>query len=210
MAEVMDSPSTELLQTGAAQTRRKRANKQVITSGMHGSHRSARAPPQQVLIEPAVALGGASPRSKARGRSTVMGGMEQASAERDATYQRELDEANRPAPPQTMSELEQHFGSIDDVCVGLIREGKVPEALQYIEKLRGMIDTICTQLEPKVARKDRLVSLPQLTPRPPAGKRKALTERGPSGNRGAGEAQQTPSAQVRPSRPIHDLSMTFP
>ena len=191
----MESPSADLLQSGAAQTRRKRANKAVITSGMHGSHRSARAGPAQMAIEPAVEVGGASPRSRARGRGTAMVGMEQASAERDATYQRELDEANRPRPPQTMSELEQQFGSIDDVCVGLLREGKVPDALQYLEKLRGMIDSICTQLEPKVAPQDRLVTLPQLTPRPPAGKRKALTERGPSGSRGAGEAL-APSAQA--------------
>jgi DNA repair exonuclease SbcCD ATPase subunit len=200
MAEVMEAPQDSMaLQKGAVQARRKRANK-VITTGMHGSHRNAqpRPPPPVVVEEPTP-----SPRGRARGRTTAIVGMEQASAERDAAYQRELAEAERPRPPQKLSELEAAFGDIDKVCVGLLREGKVPEALQYLETLRGMVDTIVTQLEPKVAPKDRLV-LPQisgLTPRPPAGRnsnRRALSERGSNASRmggGGGEAQ-TPTVQA--------------
>ena len=196
----MEAPQDSMaLQKGAVQARRKRANK-VITTGMHGSHRNAQPrPPAPVVVEEPTP----SPRGRARGRTTAIAGMEQASAERDAAYQRELAEAERPRPPQKLSELEAAFGDIDKVCVGLLREGKVPEALQYLETLRGMVDTIVTQLEPKVAPKDRLV-LPQisgLTPRPPAGRnsnRRALSERGSNASRmggGGGEAQ-TPTVQA--------------
>ena len=194
MAEVMEAaPNPMALQQGATQARRKRANT-VITTGMHGSHRTAqpRPPPVVVNSEPT--------ETRARGRTHAIVRMEQASAERDAAYQRELLEAEtagQPRPPQKLSELQSAFGDIDKVCVGLLREGKVPETLQYLETLRGMVDTIVTQLEPKVAPTDRLVlpTIAGLTPRGATGKhsRRPLSERGSNATRmRSGDPQPQP------------------
>ena len=200
MAEVMEAaPDPMVLQQGAAQVRRKRANT-VITTGMHGSHRTAqpRPPPVAVNSEPT--------ETRARGRTHAIGRMEQASAERDAAYQRELLEAEtagQPRPPQKLSELQSAFGDIDKVCVGLLREGKVPEALQYLETLRGMVDTIVTQLEPKVAHTDRLTlpAIAGLTPRGATGKhsRRPLSERGSNATR-----MRSGDAQPQPPQPPKD------
>jgi hypothetical protein len=205
MAEVMEPML--VLQKGAAQVRRKRANT-VITTGMHGSHRTAqpRPPPVATDMEPAAAS--ASPRSRAKGRNHAIAQMEHSSAERDAAYQRELAEAEtggRGGPPRKLSELQSAFGDIDKVCVGLLREGKVPEALQYLETLRGMVDTIVTQLEPKVAPTDRLTlpAIAGVTPREPASKngRRALSERGSAASRMRGG---DPQSQTRSPHPPKD------
>ena len=156
------------MESGAGRARRRRAQK-VITSGLQGSHQRARPPPVQVPTGP-------SPRTRAAGRNQGIARLQQESAERDAAEQRETDARSGGGPGGKVADLEQMFGKVDDVCVGLLKEGKVPEALQYLEKLRTMIDTICTQLEPKVAPKDRL-TLPQLTPHPPSARRGAQTER---------------------------------
>lgn len=191
MAEVMEPMA---LRKGATQARRKRANT-VITTGMHGSHRTPQ--PRPPLV--AVSLEDSSttpPGAHARGRAGTIARMEQASAERDAAYQRELSEAESigtPKPPQKLSELQSAFGDIDKVCVGLLREGKIPEALQYLETLRGMVDTIVTQLEPKVAPTDRLTlpAIAGVTPRAPVAKsnRRALSERGSNASRMGGSRQ---------------------
>ena len=43
------------------------------------------------------------------------------------------------------------FAHLDDVCIKLLKKGNTDEALKYLSRMRGMIDTICTRLEPKPA-----------------------------------------------------------
>ena len=53
------------------------------------------------------------------------------------------------------------FGHIDDVCIGLLKQGQTTQALKYLQKMRGMIDTIVEKM-----------GEPPLEPAPPSSARK--------------------------------------
>jgi hypothetical protein len=75
------------------------------------------------------------------------------------------------------------FAHLDDVCIKLLKKGKPDDAIKYLARMRTMIDTIVTKLEPSGESKAR----PDSTPLPM--KPKAPKPRGSNSQRGPRSAR---------------------
>jgi hypothetical protein len=160
-----------LLSQGSGRKRRMKS-RTVIQSGLHSSHAAtARAPSKSVADSAAVR--NAEPRSpRARTNREMLQALEDgAAAGRDTADggggSARGGAGRQPRPPSKPREVEGFpgFGQLDDVLGRLLRQKKVGEALQYLQKLQGMIEAICLQLEPRLPGGGGSSLLPNISPR---------------------------------------------
>ena len=102
------------------------------------------------------------------------------------------------ADPTTAS-----FGHIDDVCIGLLKQGQTQQALKYLQKMRAMIDDIVSKMgEPPIEAK------PSTAPAR-GGRKPAPPKRASNSARGARTAKLE-AAKADDVRPAAETAQSLP